>query len=238
MGSVENPGTTGGYNRGRTLTHELGHNFTYNHVFNANTCGTQYWNDIPPQTVNNRSAEIYEWPSGSGNFYGRYSEDSCISSSGKGDQFMNYMDYTDDACMNIFTQDQKNRMIAAINTSRAGLLTSNACNTDYGCTDSIAFNFDSLAIFNDGSCCYISGCTDPSSFNYDSLACYNDSSCVATVLGCTDPFAINYDPNANTSTAFGGALNNNIGSGGYFNGNQHLFFDASKPLPISTALTL
>ena len=33
VGSVENPGTTGGYNRGRTLTHELGHNFTFNHDF-------------------------------------------------------------------------------------------------------------------------------------------------------------------------------------------------------------
>ena len=51
-----------------------------------------------------------------------------------------------------------------------------------------------------------------------------------------DPFAINYDPNANTSTAFGGALNNNIGSGGYFNGNQHLFFDASKPFTIKSAV--
>ena len=39
--------------------------------------------------------------------------------------FMNYMDYTDDACMNMFTQDQKTRMIAAINTYRSGLLTSN-----------------------------------------------------------------------------------------------------------------
>ena len=106
VGSVENPGTTGGYNVGRTLTHELGHNFTYNHVFNANTCGTQYWNDIPPQTVNNRSAEIYEWPAGSDNFYGRYSEDSCITTSGKGDQFMNYMDYVYDDQMRMFSEEQ------------------------------------------------------------------------------------------------------------------------------------
>ena len=106
VGSVENPGTTGGYNVGRTLTHELGHNFTYNHVFNANTCGTQYWNDIPPQTVNNRSAEIYEWPAGSGNFYGRYGENSCIATSGMGDQFMNYMDYVYDDQMRMFSEEQ------------------------------------------------------------------------------------------------------------------------------------
>jgi len=106
VGSVESPGTTGNYNRGRTLTHELGHNFTFNHVFNGNTCGTQYWGDIPPQTVNNRAAEIYEWPAGSGNFYGRYSEDSCIASSGKGDQFMNYMDYVYDDQMRMFSEGQ------------------------------------------------------------------------------------------------------------------------------------
>ena len=35
VGSVENPGTISGYERGRTLSHELGHNFTYNHIFNA-----------------------------------------------------------------------------------------------------------------------------------------------------------------------------------------------------------
>ena len=106
VGSVESPGTTGGYNRGRTLTHELGHNFTFNHVFNGNTCGTQYWSDIPPQTVNNRGANIYEWHTGSGNFYGRESEDSCISSSGMGDQFMNYMDYVYDDQMRMFSEQQ------------------------------------------------------------------------------------------------------------------------------------
>ena len=75
------------------------------------------------------------------------------------------MDYTNDACMNIFTQDQKSRMLAAINTSRQGLLTSNGCNTDYGCIDSTALNYDSLAIFDDGACCYVDGCTDISAFN-------------------------------------------------------------------------
>ena len=92
VGSVENPGSAGGYNRGRTLTHELGHNFTFNHIFNSSNCGDSLWNDIPAQYVNNRGANIYEWPTGSGNFWGRDGENSCISSTGKGDQFMNYMD--------------------------------------------------------------------------------------------------------------------------------------------------
>ena len=39
-------------------------------------------------------------------------------------------------CMNLFTQDQKTRMMASINSFRSDLLTSNGCtNADYGCTD-------------------------------------------------------------------------------------------------------
>jgi len=106
VGSVENPGTAGGYNRGRTLTHELGHNFTFNHIFNSSNCGDSLWNDIPAQYVNNRGANIYEWPTGSGNFWGRDGENSCISSTGKGDQFMNYMDYVYDDQMRMFSEEQ------------------------------------------------------------------------------------------------------------------------------------
>tara|TARA_B100001175_G_scaffold258907_1_gene227496 strand:+ start:4003 stop:6558 length:2556 start_codon:yes stop_codon:yes gene_type:complete len=106
VGSVENPGSTSGYNRGRTLTHELGHNFTFNHVFNSSNCGDFLWNDIPAQYVNNRGANIYEWPAGSGNFWGRDGENSCISSTGKGDQFMNYMDYVYDDQMRMFSEEQ------------------------------------------------------------------------------------------------------------------------------------
>jgi hypothetical protein len=106
VGSVESPGTAGGYNRGRTLTHELGHNFTFNHVFNSQNCGDVLWNDVPAQTTNNRGANIYEWPTGSGNFWGRDGENSCISSTGKGDQFMNYMDYVYDDQMRMFSEEQ------------------------------------------------------------------------------------------------------------------------------------
>ena len=106
VGSVENPGSAGGYNRGRTLTHELGHNFTFNHIFNSSNCGDSLWNDIPAQYVNNRGANIYEWPTGSGNFWGRDGLNSCISSTGKGDQFMNYMDYVYDDQMRMFSEEQ------------------------------------------------------------------------------------------------------------------------------------
>ena len=95
-----------------------------------------------------------------------------------------------------------------------------------GCTDSLAFNFSTQAITDDGSCCYISGCTDPNAINFNINACYDDGSCTQAVLGCMNPTASNYNSNANVNTFFGGAMDNNIGSGSYFYNNQHLIFDS------------
>ena len=111
----------------------------------------------------------------------------------------------------------------------------NQC-SGFGCTDSSAYNYSPLAIVNDGSCCYVSGCTDLSSINYDSTACFDDGSCIAPILGCTNPLSSNYDPSANTTVAYGGALDNTFGTGGFFNGDQHLIFDANKECIIRSAM--
>jgi len=56
------------------------------------------------------------------------------------------------------------------------------------------------------------------------------------MLGCTNASASNFNPNANTSLEFGGELDNNFGPGGFFNGNQHLIFDAYENLLIKSAV--
>ena len=106
---------------------------------------------------------------------------------------------------------------------------------DCGCTDPIAVNYSNVATIDDGSCCYVSGCMDPLALNYNASACYDDGSCIAPVLGCTDPNASNYDASANTTVAFGGAIDNTFGSGGFFNGDQHLNFNAYKECIIRSA---
>ena len=64
----------------------------------------------------------------------------CIRDSNNGDMFMNFMDYTDDACMNLFTQGQKNRVWNSIYNYRLDLLSSTGCdpisipNSDAGIT--------------------------------------------------------------------------------------------------------
>ena len=171
------------FNLGRTATHEVGHWLNLRHIWGDNNCGNDQCNDTPTQQSSNYGCPSF--PSAS----------SCSGNGSNGDMFMNYMDYTDDACMNIFTQDQKTRMIAAINTYRSGLLTSNACQSSgYGCTNSSAYNYDPNATIDDGSCCYVAGCTDPTANNYNSNACYDNGTCVYPVYGCTDPTATNYDP--------------------------------------------
>jgi plastocyanin len=53
---------------------------------------------------------------------------------------------------------------------------------DCGCIDSLALNYNSLALYDDGSCCYVSGCTDSTACNYNPTACFDDSSCVYPVI--------------------------------------------------------
>ena len=68
----------------------------------------------------------------------------------------------------------------------------------FGCTDSIAFNYDSLANVDNGGCLpVITGCMQPLAFNYNPNANTPDS-CIAIIYGCMSSIAINYNPLANT----------------------------------------
>ena len=69
----------------------------------------------------------------------------------------------------------------------------------WGCTDSTAFNYDSIANLDNGGCVpVILGCMQPLAFNYDANANTDDGSCVPYIYGCTDPTMFNFDVNANT----------------------------------------
>ncbi|WP_299818222.1 M43 family zinc metalloprotease [uncultured Pontibacter sp.] len=103
------------YNLGRTATHEVGHWLGLNHIWgNGSTCNDS---DGIADTPNQREENV-GCPSGMSL--------SC-NDSPYGDMYQNFMDYTDDACMNLFTQGQAAYMRAAISTSRATILNSLAC---------------------------------------------------------------------------------------------------------------
>jgi hypothetical protein len=90
----------GSYNLGRTATHEVGHWLGLKHVWGDYYCGDDLVDDTPKQG---------NFTSGCPNTF----RSSC--SNGKmGDMYMNYMDFTDDACMNLFTEGQKQRMLSLL----------------------------------------------------------------------------------------------------------------------------
>jgi len=69
----------------------------------------------------------------------------------------------------------------------------------FGCTDSLALNYDTLATVDDTSCTYcVWGCTDPFNIMYNPIATCDDGSCYSGIQGCTDPTAINYNSQAST----------------------------------------
>ena len=75
-----------------------------------------------------------------------------------------------------------------------------SCNikAEWGCTDSLAFNFDTIANIDNGGCLpVILGCMESLAFNFEPLANTADT-CIAVAYGCMSSIAINYDSLANT----------------------------------------
>jgi PKD repeat protein len=101
------------YNKGRTLSHETGHWLGLRHIWGDGPCGNDFVDDTPTQQNESRGCP--------GNKL------SCSSSTPA--MVQNYMDYSDDACMNIFTQGQKARIRAVMELSprRKTLGQSNLC---------------------------------------------------------------------------------------------------------------
>jgi hypothetical protein len=105
------------YNKGRTATHELGHWLGLRHINGDSNCGNDYCNDTPVQDALHGGCISSSTP---------YHVDMCgPGTSPNGEMTMNYMDYTDDACMYMFTNDQATRMLTAManGTYRSNLST-------------------------------------------------------------------------------------------------------------------
>jgi hypothetical protein len=110
------------FNMGRTSTHEVGHWLGLAHTWGSGGCtNDDNIPDTPIQTGPNFGCPTY--PS-----------ESCSNAALGGDMFMNYMDYCDDICFNLFTNDQKAVMRGLFDPGnvRSGLLISGACvNPDF-----------------------------------------------------------------------------------------------------------
>ena len=102
------------YNKGRTATHEVGHWLNLRHIWGDATCGSDLVTDTPVHNTSNGGCPSHP------------KTNTCGTSA---EMFMNYMDYTNDACMYMFSTGQKARMQALFVTGgfRASLKTSAGC---------------------------------------------------------------------------------------------------------------
>ena len=86
------------FGKGRTATHEIGHFFNLYHIWGDKKCG----NDLVADTPSHNDAN-----------FGCPAANTRSKCPGKPiEMTMNYMDYTDDACMYMFSAGQKTRMNA------------------------------------------------------------------------------------------------------------------------------
>ncbi|MBP6370639.1 MAG: T9SS type A sorting domain-containing protein [Ferruginibacter sp.] len=105
VGSLSNPGTASPYQYGRTLTHELGHFFGLRHITGDANCGNDYCTDTPPQNALTSGCPAPGTANG------------CTPSVPK--MFENYMDYSNDICLNTFTLNQSERcQVVMLNSPR------------------------------------------------------------------------------------------------------------------------
>jgi hypothetical protein len=118
IGGPSAPGTSTPYHLGRTATHEVGHWLNLRHIWGDANCGSDLVSDTPTQQTSNFGCPTFPH--------------TTCSNGTNGDMFMNYMDYTDDLCMNMFTSGQSTRMNASISSSRSSLLSSLGCTPPSG----------------------------------------------------------------------------------------------------------
>lgn len=115
------------YDLGRTLTHELGHYLLLDHIWGGGCGQDDDVADTPDAADSN-----YDCPN------------LGVSSCGSTDMHMNYMDYTNDACMYMFSAGQATRMENYVSSSLQNLISNGAtvCQGGGGgnpatCTDGI-----------------------------------------------------------------------------------------------------
>ncbi len=98
------------FDRGRTMTHEVGHFLGLRHIWGDDACSG---------TTNVATNEdfVADTPAAGAPNYGCPAGVNSCASVPLNDMIENYMDYTDDTCMNVFTTGQKTRITTVMNNS-------------------------------------------------------------------------------------------------------------------------
>jgi hypothetical protein len=136
-GSIDQPcgsAFPGEYDKGRTLTHEVGHYLYLFHIWgdDGGACTGSDWGTpygaLPASCTDdtpNAGNSTFGCPTG-------VLTDACATAATGGKMYQNYMDYTDDACMVMFTKGQACRAEGCVDIHRASLKTSDGCTPPAG----------------------------------------------------------------------------------------------------------
>ena len=185
---------------GRTTTHEIGHWLNLRHIWGDGDCfDDDFVSDTPLSDDSNYGCNL--------------GHVSC----GSVDMIQNYMDYSDDVCMNLFTTGQKNRMRALFEPAgfRESLINSKGCQepsteSDYRLTIS----------FDD----YPADITWNLKNNQDTIIAYDEGFDNTTYAGTTIYYDFTLDDGDYTFTiydSYGDGLCCNEGIGSYVISNSH-----------------
>ncbi|MCP4440341.1 MAG: T9SS type A sorting domain-containing protein [Aureispira sp.] len=143
VGSVATPNPNGGiYGMGRTLTHEVGHWLGLRHLWgDSGACGTDDFCNDTPECTNPQ----YSNPP------------NCTKPTQCGTPRMieNYMDYSGDGCMDIFTADQVTRIRTVMTNCprRTSLASSTKCAPPVPPAPTISFVSKGGTVVNEGTDC-------------------------------------------------------------------------------------
>lgn len=124
------------YNHGRTLSHETGHWLGLRHIWGDGPCASDFVDDTPTQHAENRGCPVTKISCDGVNF----------------EMPQNYMDYSDDACMNILTIGQKARILAVLELSprRKQLVSANLCNSTVAAPPVASLTVDKQTVLRGG----------------------------------------------------------------------------------------
>ena len=168
----------GTYNLGRTMTHEVGHWVGLRHIWGDDPCADDFCGDTPvhhkanygcPQTILDCNSVGFE-------------------------MVQNYMDYTDDSCMNIFTVNQKDRIDVIMNNAarRSSFKTSTKANaiTLFANDAEVKIEAANYKVTTQNATC-----TTPVAFD-KSVALYNRGTSTLTSV------SLNYNMNGGTNQTY------------------------------------
>lgn len=162
---------TAPFNKGRTATHEVGHWLNLRHIWGDATCGSDLVSDTPVHNTAN---------------YGCPAHPHYSTCSGTPvEMTMNYMDYTDDACMYMFSVGQKTRLRAVLEAggARASLQSSPGCMPPSGGSCGTPTGLSASAITSSSATCSWSSVSGATNYSFEYKLSTASTWTVNTVTG-------------------------------------------------------